>query len=149
MKIIKIKKKIFSEKGFSLVEMMIVVALIGMLVAIAVLTWDNAAAQKGDTQRKNDLAVIQNVLQKYYANTLTYPTSLTFGGTLADGIQTYNIPADPKTGWREYCYVPTTPFGATTPQKYNLYSKLQRSSSGTVLYSCDVFSDYNYRVTNP
>ncbi len=150
------KKKIFSEKGFSLVEMIIVVALIGMLVAIVVLTWGNTVAQKNDTQRKSDLAVIQNALQKYYANTLAYPTSLTFGGTLSDGIQTYNIPKDPKPLWREYCYEPIIISGSTTYQKYTLYAKLERFPSGFVPpggfslpYLCSGNEDYNYLVTNP
>jgi len=138
-----------NEKGLSLVEMIITIAIIAILAGIAVLTWENTAATKADTQRKNDLAVIQNALQKYFANTLNYPSTLAFPGTLSDGIQTYNIPADPKTGWRQYCYNPTIPSGATSFQKYTLNAKLQRVAAGSTTYTCDLNSDFNYQVKNP
>src|SRR4051812_893335 len=61
--------------GFTLVEMLIVIALIGILAAALVEKMDAALAQARDTRRKADLHKLQLALTVYYARNGNFPLS--------------------------------------------------------------------------
>jgi prepilin-type N-terminal cleavage/methylation domain-containing protein len=114
-----------TSKGFTLVEMLIVIALIGILAAALVEKMDAALAQARDSRRKSDLRKMQSVLMTYYARNGKYPTSWLNGagqytwsnsdprpvnGTWNNGdwlpglVPTYipALPSDPKGGLGTY-----------------------------------------------
>lgn len=64
------------EKGFTLVELMIVVVIIGILVAIAVPIFNNV--QTGAAQRAHDanLRTIDGAIMMYYAENGDYPGTI-------------------------------------------------------------------------
>ena len=95
--------KIFSKLGFSLVELLIVIAVIGVLTSVLVVVINPSAqiARAHDAQRKSDLRQIQSALEMYRSDNGTYPPSASFpacGNALVGGTVTYlsNIPCDPK-----------------------------------------------------
>lgn len=53
------------KKGFTLVELLVVVAVVGILATVVVLSSLNAKKKARDTQRKNDVAVIVKAVQTY------------------------------------------------------------------------------------
>lgn len=76
-------KKIFlKNKGFSLVELLVVIALIGMVTTIATLSITTIRAKSRDTKRLEDIKQIQNALQSYFIDEKEYPASLTPGQAL-------------------------------------------------------------------
>ncbi len=89
-------KKFFNSKGFTLLELLIVIALIGILVSLGAASYTAAQKKARDARRQADIKAIQDAFEQYYAdNNGTYPTS----ASCAAGT-TYlpaGIPKDPKT----------------------------------------------------
>jgi general secretion pathway protein G len=81
-------------RGFTLVELLIVMAIIGMLLTIVVPRYFHTVAKARETVLKNDLAVLREAIDKYYADLNQYPDTLT---ALADKKYVRSIPVDPYT----------------------------------------------------
>jgi len=62
--------------GFSAIEILIVIAILGILVAIAVPAYDNYTDKKNNTQAKADIFEIQTAIEKFYVINNRYPESL-------------------------------------------------------------------------
>lgn len=62
-----------SDKSFTLIELLIVVAIIGILAAIIIVSLANAAARARDAQRAAQMKEIQNALSEYYIQNGSYP----------------------------------------------------------------------------
>ena len=79
--------KSMNNKGFTLIELMIVVAIIGILASIAYPAYQDyvARAKRGDA--KVELLSLQLAQEKYRANNITYGT-LAQLGVVAAGVTT-------------------------------------------------------------
>ncbi len=90
--------------GFSLAELLVVVAIIGMLTAIGFGSIAVARIKARDNRRVADMKEIQLGLALYYDVYRAYPASLTI---LDDTGQKFlpSIPVDPKTA-AQYEYLP-------------------------------------------
>jgi len=72
-----------SKKGFTLIELMIVVAIIGILAAIAIPQFANMVAKSQEGATKGNLGTIRSALSIYYGDTEgVYPVAAD-GGTTA------------------------------------------------------------------
>jgi len=83
-----------AHKGYSLIELMIVVAVIGILVALAVPSFQQSAVKAREAALKQNLQTIRIVLDQYYADKGAYPSSL---DTLVEAAYLRKIPMDPFT----------------------------------------------------
>lgn len=63
-----------SNHGFTLIEILIVVAIIAILTAIAATAYTTAQRRARDTQRKSDLASVQAALESFNSDHNYYPT---------------------------------------------------------------------------
>ncbi len=89
-----------NKKGFTLVELMIVITVIAILATIGVMSFTRVQKQARDTKRKGDLRALYTALQAYYTeNQFSYPATL---GTLTP---TYmpSAPTDPISA-QSYAY---------------------------------------------
>ncbi len=82
--------------GFTLIELMVVVAIIGVLMAAGIVAFTNAQQNARDARRRADVDAISKALeQHYFNNTFAYPT-------VASDINTYfpagTPPTDPQSG---------------------------------------------------
>lgn len=69
-----------NKKGFTLIELMIVVAIIGILAAVAVPKFADLINKSKEGATKGALSAVRGALQVYYSdNEGVYPTSLTSG----------------------------------------------------------------------
>ncbi len=62
------------QSGFTIVELLIVIIIIGILAGLVVTQILGANAKARDTERKTDLDSLSNQLEAYYAKTGGYPT---------------------------------------------------------------------------
>jgi len=63
-------------RGFTLVEILVVVAIIGLLATIAIPQFISYRARGFDTQMKGDLKNAALAMESYFAEKQSYPTSL-------------------------------------------------------------------------
>lgn len=61
------------KKGFTLVELMVVIAVIGILAGVALVSLNTSRAKARDVQRKTNIASIQRALEAAYADCGMYP----------------------------------------------------------------------------
>lgn len=69
------------KRGFTIVELMIVVAIIVILTAISVVTYHGVQASANDKAREADVSAIMNALEKYYQQNGEYPADDTLNPT--------------------------------------------------------------------
>lgn len=109
------KKYLNQTFGFSLIELLIVIALIGVLATVLIMALNpNTQIKRArDAQRKSDVRQIQSGLEMYRADNGGYPATLNncssgkaMGNTGCTIIYMSNIPLDPTTK-ALYFYVPT------------------------------------------
>ena len=61
--------------GFTLVELLIVIAIIGILASIVLVSLSSARTKARDTKRIQEISQIQSALELYYAQYGYYPNS--------------------------------------------------------------------------
>lgn len=134
-----------TKNGFTLVELLVVMSIIGVLAALAVGSFRTAQMRGRDATRKSDLKQIAHSLELFYADYGTYPSSsadkiagcsydfatgtgtvCTWGtGEFSDGKTVYFkvLPADPL---ESETYLYQTVVGSNN-QKFKLFADLENS----------------------
>ena len=66
-----------NQSGFTIVELLIVIVVIGILAALVLNTFQGVQARARDTERKTDVNSISTQLEAYYADFGHYPSGST------------------------------------------------------------------------
>jgi general secretion pathway protein G len=82
------------EAGFTLIELITVVAIVGILAAIAVPQYKQAILQAKEGVLREDLFLFRDAIDQYYIDKGKYPASL---DALAEEGYLRKIPVDPMT----------------------------------------------------
>lgn len=82
------------REGFTLIEMLIVFALVGLLVGLGIPQYKYAIKKAREATLKADLYELRTLINQYYTDKGKYPLSLQ---TLIDEEYLYRIPIDPFT----------------------------------------------------
>lgn len=61
------------NKGFTIVELLIVIVVIGILATLVIVTFTGIQQKARDSQRKTDINALDSHIEAYYAETGTYP----------------------------------------------------------------------------
>lgn len=128
------------KRGFTLLELLIVIAIVGILVSIGVVSYSSAQKKSRDSRRSQDLKAIQAAWEQYYAdNNAAYPSSCS--------IATTYLPAGPPTDPKTAGSYTTTP--GCTASSY-CFCALLEGSTGNADGSCDyaAVSKTYYCVSN-
>jgi general secretion pathway protein G len=114
---IKVLKK---QGGFTLLELLIVIVIIGILALLIIPNITSAPKKARDTQRKTDITTVRKGLEEYFVNNNSYPAALSDLTTGSAPIMK-TVPNDPKnTGNYVYNYTP-----ANTNTTYTLRACLE------------------------
>ncbi|OGK62463.1 hypothetical protein A2334_05500 [Candidatus Roizmanbacteria bacterium RIFOXYB2_FULL_38_10] len=100
--------------GFSFIEILVVVTIIGIISTIGMVTYTEFLKKSRDAKRKGDLEQIRASLEMYKSKNDSYPltSEVTFGGDICDDPPTCTsgiyylrkVPNDPKTAQYTYYY---------------------------------------------
>jgi prepilin-type N-terminal cleavage/methylation domain-containing protein len=75
--VLKSPKRVHSPKGFSLIELLVAVAIVSVLVAIAIPQFALYRSRSADTQMKSDLKNAATAMESYFAEYRVYPSTVT------------------------------------------------------------------------
>ncbi len=130
MKIENCKLKI--RRGFTLLEMLVVIGIIAILVTIGFASYSTVQKKARDAKRQGDLKAAQQVMEQCYSvNSFIYPNSAASSLTATDGTITGTCAADASITFSitdplntdTYVYAITT----STTSTYTLTADLETS----------------------
>ncbi len=87
--------KLHARKGFTLLELLVVISIIGVLIGLASVSFTTAQRKARNAKRRADIKAVQNAFEQYYAGSNAYSTNCT---TMASASMSQGVPTDPKNG---------------------------------------------------
>lgn len=132
------------KRGFTLVELLVVITIIALLTTMGLVIYQNSVRKGRDGRRQTDLEQIRSALELYRSDIGWYPAALS---TLTPPTNSYiqAIPTDPKSNTYKYA-----PAAGASPVTYSLCAHLEASTDTTSQFcggGCT--GNCNYQVTNP
>lgn len=121
-------KNSYVTRSFTLIELMIVIALMAALAGLIIGNFVTSLKKGRDAKRKGDLQSIRNAIESYYEDKKSYPTTIVFGGKLcetapcpsSEKVYMYKVPADPSSA---YSYV----YQTDVTSYFKLYSCIENN----------------------
>lgn len=89
-----------NKKGFTIVELLIVIVVIGILATLVIVTFTGIQQKARNTQRQTDIKAVQGYVESFYAEFGFYPTASdlntgTFRSAYLKGLDPHAL-SDPK-----------------------------------------------------
>lgn len=118
-----IKKK--AEKGFTIIELLVVVVVIGFLGTLVATTFTDIQTKRRDDERKSDITLLQAQVEKYFVAKTKYPSLSEFNNpnwraTNTKGLEE-NTLKDPRWNSTTKCYDTKGTVGMSLDTKSNCY----------------------------
>jgi len=140
-----IKPLIKRQKGFTLVEILIVVSLIAILAVVALITINPAEAQRRarDTQRLKDVSSMQSIMEQYLSDNPTTASSTNVTSSANGGTN------DCATGWigiNLCAYANTLPRDPVNRQTIVATTAVAGSTSAGAIYQLILNAEGQYRI---
>lgn len=118
--------ELMKQKGFSLLELLVVISIIGILIAVVAVGFTAAQKRGRDARRRSDMSAWQDALEQTYAEYTDYQGSGS-SAVCADSVTDHMnsiTPTDPKGG--SYAYVADCP----DADSYCICAELEQVDSG-------------------
>jgi general secretion pathway protein G len=129
-------RRLFLQRGFTLIELMVVMAIVSVLIAISVPIYQKSIIRAKESVLRSNLASIRNMIDEYTVDKQKAPDSLQ--DLVTEGYLR-QIPQDPMTGqsdtWK--IIMEETPIGGTnsSPGIYDVRSGSDKKSLDGTSYS--------------
>jgi general secretion pathway protein G len=137
--------KKLAQKGFTLIEMLVVISIIGILATLVAANLNSARSRARDAERKSDMKNIQTALRIYYNDNGRYPAndgsyqmlacdpgtnSCAWGDewNIGDTVYMQTLPQDPLSPTQNYRYTMGTITDTTDTDSYILQACLENKS---------------------
>lgn len=143
-----------AQAGFTIIELLIVIAIIAILAGLVLNNFQGAQAKARDTQRVTDINNLHSKLEEYYNENNGYPNtftaatfpgidgeslkdpkgqSVTINAVVADETAADAVAAPVATSASQYLYVPFGATGCTTTcTGYVLKTYIEKPTSTTL-----------------
>lgn len=139
-----------TSSGFTIVELLIVIVVIGILASLVIVTFQGIQAKGRDAERQTDIKAVYGHIEAFYTQTGGYPTlaqinDTTWRSANVAGLDreawrdpktsSYNLAATPTNN--QYSYEVTAANGSACDNssvecgKYTLTARLERGSAFT------------------
>ena len=120
-----------NSKGYTLIEMLTVIAIMGILASIAVPSFQRSIIRSREASLRNSLFVLRDVIDQYYGDFGEYPDSLEI---LVEKRYIREVPMDPITGSTEtWIFIP--PEGEDVTGIYDVHSGSDKISLNSGPYN--------------
>ena len=124
------------QKGFTLIELMVVIAIIGILAGIVMVSLGGARANARDARRQSDIRQFNTAMELCYDDaTCNSNQAYLQSASMPTAVGTYltSVPTDPVSGNSSYTWINNSATGVDTDQDYCAYAILERAvASGNV-----------------
>jgi general secretion pathway protein G len=118
-----------NSRGWTLIELLIVISLISILATIGLASYRNSVTASKEAILKTDLFRMRDAIDQYYADKGEYPASLE--GLVSEGYLR-KIPDDPFTRAADWQTLPAEPNPSKPTAEPGVYD-VKSSSSDTAL----------------
>jgi len=135
------------KMGFTLLELLIVIAIVGILIAVATASYLTTIKQSRDTRRKTDLEQIRQALETFRSENGIYPAQEAAMDVTLVPAYISHLPDDPKDNYN-YAYY-------TNPSytEYSLCASLEIKPTTAISNACNPAACgadlCNYEIRNP
>jgi len=135
------------ERGFTIVELLVVIVVIGILAAITIVSYTGITARAKTAQAQSNAGSVQSVAEVYYAEQMKYPSTVAtdFAATVAakipngitvlTGAQVLTTNKVPTEVHYEYCGLDDTASTGAFGARYRFWDSQTSLVSTTILYS--------------
>lgn len=123
-------RKTHRHFGFTIIELLVVVAIIGLLASIISAAVTNARVKARDARRLTDVKQVKTGMDLYFANCSEYPPAVDFvaNNQISCGsTPVLRVPADPLTPQYDYIYTPVLINGRLS--EYTVQFVLERTGA--------------------
>jgi general secretion pathway protein G len=129
-------KRRFSQRGFTLIELMVVISIIVILLSLAIPNYTSSILHAKETALRDDLYTLRSLIDQYTLDKQKAPTSLQ---DLVTTGYLKELPKDPFTNARD-SWVPVTDDSIMSPDQtdpgiVDVHSGSEQSSSEGTAYN--------------
>lgn len=133
-------KKLGSQSGFSLLEILVVVVIIGILAAIGLSSYQRSQMRSRDAKRKSEASQLSNALEMFYQDKGQYPPSAgglldltTWSGGVLNWGDPFIDPLNTSTVYMAKLPVDGVYYESVEEKGYILYSYLENEEDEDVV----------------